>query len=157
MNLTSEVLIALIAQVGSLIGIVISIILTAKVKKRAENAESHAEHAANDAAVVRSETRNSHSPDQPMRHDIDHILAKLEDSAIERRSFEFRVFRRLDDHDAAFSGLKEDGANQWSAIRAQTNVANQAFDLASRALSLRGLTDLKAISERGEREGKIDL
>lgn len=140
MDLSDDILIALIVQGFTLIGTVVTIVLTARVKKKAdstelrvERTEAHAARAAEDSSVVRSETRNHHDPDRNMRHDLDQVLANQEDSKIERRAFEKKVISKLEGHDREFQVHREDNVVQWAAINASNHLANEAATAAAEA------------------------
>lgn len=107
--ITSEILKSLIDQSFVVIGLIITGTFSVIAARRAKRSETHAEKAAVDVSVVRAETRNSHDPDRPMRHDLDRVLANQEQDRQQRLAFEDRV-------DREFRGLREDGVNQWTAI-----------------------------------------
>lgn len=124
-DIPTDLTVSVVTQIGALAGIVITIILGAKTKAQADRA-------ARDSAVVRLETRNAHSPDTPMRHDMDQILANQEDERQNRQAFEEKVLAKLDRHDKEFRGLREDGVNQWEAINTAFAAANAAVRLSTK-------------------------
>lgn len=138
MSLTSDIIVAFITQVGTLAAALVVGVFAIITNVRVKRVEAHASQAATDVAVVRSETRNAHNPDQPMRHDIDRILANQERADRSQQTFESKIMARLDGHDQEFRGLREDGTHQWDAIRAATHTATQASQDSASALKAVG-------------------
>ena len=128
----TEIVLALITQAGTLLALVVSIILTAVVKnkvdktdKKVDRAEAHAAQAATDAAVVRSETRNSHPESRPMRHDLDKVMEAQD-----------KIIKKLDTHDGYFRSMQEDTVKQWAAVASAHHVALEASNAAAQSVRL---------------------
>ena len=66
----TQIIVQLIATVGVLLTILLPIMHS--TNKKVESVHQN-------SLVIRNETRNSHAPDRPMRHDIDVLLERTKD------------------------------------------------------------------------------
>lgn len=127
----TEITTSLITQGGILLGIIVTGIFSILASIRAKRTEQHSAKAAEDSAVVRAETRNAHNPNQPMRHDMDQILANQQNAQLAQEAFQAQVLSKLEGHDKEFQGLRSDGVEQWKAINSALSMATQVSQAAS--------------------------
>lgn len=143
--IATEIVTTSIAQVGILLGVIFTGVLGLVSARRSKRAEGHSAQAAEDAAVVRAETRNAHNPDQPMRHDMDQILANQQQALLAQEQFQTQIIEKLEGHDKEFRGLRSDGVEQWKAINSALSTAASAVAASSASVRAAERTVTEAV------------
>lgn len=139
----AEITTTLITQLGILLGIVVTGIFSVLASVRAKRTERTSAKAAEDSAVVRAETRNAHNPNQPLRHDLDQVLANQQNFQRSQEDFQQLMLEKLETYDRDIQGIRKDGVVQWEAI----NAALAASSAAVRASSVTVKAAKRAVTE----------
>lgn len=136
MTIPVEIFTTTIGQIGTFAVGVLTLIGVFVTSRQAREAKNHASSAAADARVTRSETRNSHNPEIPMRHDLDRVLGNQEQERQSNKEFQEYVRSALDVHVIALERLDNVNVEQWKAIGANEHVATRAFEAATATRSV---------------------
>lgn len=156
MDLSTDIVVAAITQVGTLLAAIGVGVLTFFTNRRVSRVEKTTKATSEDVSVVRAETRNAHNPDQPMRHDIDLLLKNQaddkkvrEDYRAEQREVSAKILARLDGHDREFASIRNDGTHQWDSINLALSTANKASaDISAAVRSLSQATSAITVQRR---------